>query len=205
MRLSRDRSRRGGFTLLETVIALVIFSVLGYALGVAAQVGNHSQQEVTRRSKENRELRSGTLSLAKELRSSQDSSISITVLADGNHSLRFMQPIDDAGTASWGVFDRHLGDTPALQNRANWVVQYTVRDVMVDGANQKQLVRQILDDTFVVQREQLIATGLRSGDVVPPGFRVAQAGAVWEITMSTNGPLDGNLGKSVVMHVQTRN
>ena len=200
----RSRGRRG-FTLLETVIALLLFSVLGYALGVAAHVGGSSAIEITRMRGENSELRAATLTLGEELRSTSDVNITVAALADGNHQLRFMQPITVAGASVWGVHDKQLGDTPALQNRANWIVQYTVRNQMVSGTLQKQLVRQILDDTFVVQREKVIATGLRSGTDVPPGFRVALNGAVWEITLSTDGPLDGNLGKSVVMHVHTRN
>lgn len=204
MTLPRTRAR-AGFTLVETVIALVIFSVLGYALGVAADVGNDSALQVVRLSSENRELRAATLQLAAELRTSSDDNITTAVLADSNQQLRFLQPITVAGSSAWGVFDRQLGNTAALQNRADWVVQYTVRDQMVNGVVQKQLVRQILDDTFAVQRERVVATGLRSGTDVPPGFRVVQNGAVWEITLSTDGPLDGNLGKSVVMHVNTRN
>lgn len=204
MTLPRTRAR-AGFTLVETVIALVIFSVLGYALGVAADVGNDSALQVVRLSSENRELRAATLQLAAELRTSSDDNITTAVLADSNQQLRFLQPITVAGASAWGVFDRQLGNTAALQNRADWVVQYTVRDQMVNGVVQKQLVRQILDDTFAVQRERVVATGLRSGTDVPPGFRVVQNGAVWEITLSTDGPLDGNLGKSVVMHVNTRN
>jgi prepilin-type N-terminal cleavage/methylation domain-containing protein len=205
MKRPMPKRARAGFTLLETLVALVIFSVLGYALGVAAEVGNDSALEVVRGTGQNRELRAATLNLATELRSSTDASISTVTLADGNHRLRFQHPITVGGAQVWGVYDRQLGNTAALQNRADWVVQYTVRDQAVNGVVEKQLVRQLLDEAFVVQREKVIATGLRGGLAAPAGFRVVQNGAVWEITLSTAGSMASNPGKSVVMHVNTRN
>ena len=195
-----------GFTLLETVIALAIFTVLGYGLALAAAVGSNSQREVLRMAVENKSLRESVSALADELSATSDANITTAVLADDNTRLRFMMPIVDAGANSWGVYDRRLGATPALQNRANWLVQYTVRDTqIIGGAMEKQLVRQILDTNLVVQREDVLAHGLRSGNVVPPGFRVAMNGAMWEVTLSTDGPRNRNLGKSTVFHVKTRN
>lgn len=205
-RMHRDREARAGFTLIESVIALVIFTALGYGLCIAAAVGSNSQREVSRVAAENKSLRDAIGSLTDELRSTSDANVTTALLADGNTRLRFMMPIVDAGVNSWGVYDRRLGSTAALQNRANWQLQYTVRDVAsAGGVMEKQLVRQILDTTQAVQLEDVLAHGLRSGTDVPPGFKVAMNGAMWEVTLSTDGPLDGNLGKSTVFHVKTRN
>ncbi|HTF87833.1 MAG TPA: type II secretion system protein [Planctomycetota bacterium] len=197
---------RSGFTLVETVIALVIFSVLGYGLAIAAEVGKSSQITVSRIATENHALREATSSLANDLCSTSDANIAIAALADGNHRVRFMVPIDDAGVATWGVSDRRLGHTLATQNRASWLLQYTVKNVAVSaGVVDKQLVRQIVDAAFVVQREDVIAHGLRLGTAVPPGFQVVKTGAMWEVTLSTEGPLDASFGNRTVIHVKTRN
>ncbi len=155
---------------------------------------------------EDRELRAATMTLMKELRMSADATIATFALPDGNTRLTFQMPMDDAGTAAWGVFDRTLGSTWALQNRVNWNLRYTVRDVVsLSGAVNKQLVRQILDDGGNVQREKVMAQGLRPGGVAPAGFRVAQVGDVWEVTLSTTGRSEGQAGIRTVFHVQTRN
>ncbi len=204
--LPRSSAGKTGFTLLETVIALAIFTVLGYGLALAAAVGSNSQREVLRIAVENKSLHESVATLVDELSATSDANITTALLADDNTRLRFMMPIVDAGANSWGVYDRRLGCTPALQNRANWLVQYTVRDVEIaGGVLEKQLVRQILDTNLVVQREDVLAHGLRGGNVVPPGFRVAMNGVMWEVTLSSDGPRNGNLGKSTVFHVKTRN
>jgi prepilin-type N-terminal cleavage/methylation domain-containing protein len=206
MKRARILGASSGFTLIETVIALVIFTALGYGLAIAAAVGSNSQREVSRVASENKSLRDSISSLVDELRSTSDANVTLALLADGNTRLRFMMPIVDAGANSWGVYDRRLGSTPALQNRANWLVQYTVRSAQIaGGATERQLVRQILDTALAVQREDVLAHGLRSGTDVPPGFKVAKNGAIWEVTLSTDGPDNGNSKKSTVMHVKTRN
>ncbi len=202
---SKITARRAGFTLIETVIALAIFSVLGYGLALTATLGQESQAEVQRVATENRDLREASSWLLDEMRSTGNARVTTTVLADSNNQVRFMVPIDDAGVASWGVYDKRLGGTAALQNRAGWLVQYTVKNVVLNGAVDKQLVRQILDTALTVQREDVLAHGLRSGTDVPPGFKVAMNGAMWEITLSTDGPQNGSLGKKMVLHVKTRN
>ena len=196
------RARRAsGFTIIESMVSLAIFGVVGYALAVVVDVGNHSQQTVIRTAAQGRALRSATTCLTDELRSSSDAQITVTVLGDGNHQVRFMMPIEVAGAMTWGVHDKTLGQDPADQDRPGWFIQYTVRTV---GAN-RQLVRQVLDNALVVQREHVITDGLRSGADVPPGFRMVRNGAMWEITLSTVGSTDGEAGIRAVFHVQTRN
>jgi hypothetical protein len=204
--LTLRRTARSGLTLIESMVGVALFAVIGYALSVAVSVGNHSQRMVLNMASEDRDLRSATMTLMKELRMARDASIATFALPDGNIRLTFQVPIDDAGAASWGAFDRTLGSTWASQNRVNWSVRYTVRDVVdASGAVNKQLVRQILDDLGAVQKEKVMAQGLRSGAAAPQGFRVIQQGDVWEVTLSTTGRSEGQAGIRTVFHVQTRN
>jgi type II secretory pathway component PulJ len=197
---------RSGLTLIESMVGVALFAVIGYALSIAVSVGNHSQRMVLNMVSEDRDLRAATTMLMKELRMARDASIATFALPDSNTRLTFQVPIDDAGAASWGVFDRTLGSTSSLQNRVNWSVRYTVRDVVNgSGAVNKQLVRQILDDLGAVQREKVLAQGLRTGAVAPAGFHVARQGDVWEVTLSTAGRSEGQAGIRTVFHVQTRN
>ena len=123
-----------------------------------------------------------------------------------NHELTFSVPILDGGAPAWGVYDTSLGTDPAQQNRADWSFRYTVREVPAGGgAVDRQLVRQILDDADVGQRETVVLTGLRSGAVVPPGFTVVPTGDIWEITISTESDGGASGGRRMVFHVNTRN
>jgi hypothetical protein len=200
------RTRRAGLTLVESMVGITLFAILGYALSVAVSISNHSQQMVINVSAEGRDLRGTTQTLMRELRSTADGRITITVLPDFNHQVDFMMPIDVAGAATWGVYDRSLGPDAATQNRLDWIVRYTVRDVISANGNvDKQLVRQIIDDLGAVQRTKILATALRPGGVAPAGFRMVRVGAVWEITLTTNSQGEGQAGIRTVFHVRTRN
>jgi hypothetical protein len=155
---------------------------------------------------EDRSFRASTMMLMKELRATRDDSIVITDVGDGNSQLDFMMPIDDAGVAAWGVYDRSLGATPALQNRPNWFLRYTVRDVPLGaGRVDKQLVREIVDDLLTVQKVKVLVHGLRPGNVAPAGFQVIQQVDVWQVTLSTTSQGEGQAGIRTIFHVQTRN
>lgn len=200
-----QRRGRAGLTLVESMVGVTLFAILGYALSVAVSIGNESQQTVLDVAAEDRMLRGSTMTMRRELRTARDNDIDIFVLPDGNHQVTFMMPIDVAGIAQWGVYDRMLGPDEATQNMPNWTVRYTVIDVVdAGGAINKQLVRQIRDDGLVVQRQRVLAQGLRAGGVAPAGFRMVQVGDVWEVSLSTNG-VDGQAGIRTVFHVQTRN
>lgn len=200
------RKAAAGFTLLESTIALSIFAVVGYGLAVAVDVGKDSQSMVIRESEDHRTMRTVVKTLADELRSSADDQVTVTVLADGNHQLRFMVPVVAGGVSTWGVYDRRLGSDAASQNQAGWTVQYTVRNgVGVDGGVNRQLVRQELDTALAVQREEVLADGLRAGNAAPRGFTVVKNGDMWEITLSTVGQRAGLAGITQVFHVHARN
>lgn len=207
MRLTRRTGKRSaGFTLLESSVALSIFAVVGYGLAVAVDVSKDSQETVLRGVDENRTLRTAVKSLVDEMRVSADAQVSVTALQDGNSRVRFMVPIVVAGAPAWGVYDRRIGSDFVSQNQAGWFVQYTVRNAVgVDGGVDRELVRQVLDGALEVRREDVIADGLRSGNDVPPGFRVAMNGDLWEITLSTVGDRAGQAGMTQVFHVHTRN
>jgi type II secretory pathway pseudopilin PulG len=200
------RTSRSGFTLLESVIAAGIFSVVGYSVAQAVRMGNHSQTTVMQVALGDRALRAATSSLVDDLRSSADAQITVTTLGDGNHQVRYMIPIMLAGVPGWGVYDPTLGPDAATQNRPNWSIQYTVRTVIgANGGPDKQLVRQVLDDTLAVKKEKVIIDGLRTGFSVPPGFKMVKTGSVWQITLSTLGSSASTTGITAVFDVHTRN
>lgn len=198
------RSRRG-FTLLEMIVAISLFSFVGYSVAVAMSAGNHSNVIVKRVADEDEALREASNRLVDELSATSDSRITVTTLGDGNHRLDFTQPITAAGAMDWGVHERLLGSTDAEQNRVGWNVRYTVRTVTVDGAQQKQLVRQIVDGGGAVQREKVLVEGLENGTSNPPGFHVEHVGSVWVVTLTTVGKTEGRSGIKAVFHVKTRN
>jgi prepilin-type N-terminal cleavage/methylation domain-containing protein len=201
----RCSGRRAGFTLIEMMVSLTIFTAVIYSLAVAIDVGNSSQVQVSRTASSGRALRGSTGALFDELRASSDAQIAVTTLAGGNHNVRFRMPIQVGGAAAWGVYEPTLGPTAADQNQADWFVQYTVRTTVdANGTVQRQLVRQLLDAGLAVRRERVLAQGLRDGAAVPPGFRMAQVGDLWELTLSTDDR-DGRPVIREVFHVHARN
>jgi prepilin-type N-terminal cleavage/methylation domain-containing protein len=195
-------TRASGFTLIETTVALTIFAALGYTLSVVVALGKHSQTTITGLTTEDRSLRQATTDLIDDLRNGSDANITVTVLPDGNHQVVFMEPIDLGGVASWGVYDRTVNPNPM----PNWQVRYTVNDQPLgNGLIDKQLVRQVLDDTGVLKKQTVLVDNLMLGTQVPPGFQMVKTGAVWQITLSTQGKVEGKSGIREVFHVQTRN
>ncbi len=205
--IQRRKTVGSGFTLLEMMVALTIFAVVGYSLALLLGVGSRSQRTVSRVTAEDKSLRAGALALVDELEASSDATITITALPDGNNQVRFMQPIDNGGAFGWGVYDRTLGSTPATQNRVNWKIQYTVRAVAAaTGAVNRQLLRQVLDAGNVVQSEKVIAQNLHLGTDVPPGFTMVRNGSVWELTLGLTHQVGHSSGIiKEVFHVRTRN
>ncbi len=204
---SRTSQRaRAGFTLIELAIALTLFLVMGYAVTTSLQVARRSNATVDRVANEDRALRSAADALLDDLRSTNAANVTITTVSGQNSQLTLRVPIQIGGAITWGVHERALGATAALQDRAGWSVRYLVQNTPLGNGNfDRELRRQVLDDTNVVRDEQTVMHGLRAGADVPPGFRVAQTGDVWEVTLSTEGAIAGRAGMRTLFHVRSRN
>lgn len=196
---------RSGFTLLESIVSLVIFTVIGLALTLASRAGEKTERSVAGVASENRSVRSLSQSLTDELRSSCDTEITVTHQPDGNDTLRFFVPVVNGTTLGWGVYDRTLGTTDDTQNRAGWSLRYTVVTTVADGQTTRRLMRQILDAGQNVQKQKVVLDHLRSGGDTPPGFTVRKQGATWEITLSADSPFPHGRGIQEVFDVQARN
>lgn len=201
----RPPGARAGFTLLESIVSLAVFSVVGYALTLAFGAGTNAEHSVSQTAGQERLLRGTTEMLADELRASNDARITVATLADGNHSVTFMTRIQVGTTLAWGVHDRFLGSTDAQQNRANWSLRYTVVSVVSGGTTTRRLVRQVLDNALAVQRQDVVLERVRNGTANPAGFRVVKQGSMWVVTISTDGESAAEEGMRVVFHVQARN
>lgn len=178
------RARRRGFTLLETTVSLGVFLVLSYALVVTLDMANDSQSAVSLRSSQVRAARTTQDTFADELRQADSDDVQIETLPDGNHQLSLRQPIEVAGAAAWGVFDRSLGATDEDRNRQDWRVRYTVVEGAENGATVRRLVRQIVDEDGAVQRQLTLRSGLLSGAGARPGFQVTRVGDVWRVQIA---------------------
>jgi prepilin-type N-terminal cleavage/methylation domain-containing protein len=201
-----QRKARAGFTLIEVTVSSALFLVLSYGLLMATSAMFRTHGAVLHSVSDNRMTRSCGSLLTTELRDTTESAVTITTLADGNHELSFMQPIDAGGSLDWGVHDPTLGPDEESQNQPDWRIRYTVRTVP-DGGNPpyRELLRQIVDIDDVVRKEKIIVKGLRSGTDSPPGFTVNKTGDLWEISLATvaNDPTLG--GRHAVFHVRMRN
>lgn len=199
-------SRSGGFTLVETTIALTLLLVLGYAVTTSMQVARNSNSTVDRVATEDRALRAAADALIEDLRSTNAANVTLTSPAGQNGTLVLRVPIEVGGVVAWGVHERALGPTPAEQDRVGWSVRYRVVDVPLgNGAFDRELRREVLDAGGAVRADDTLMRNLRSGAADPVGFRVAAVGDVWEITLSTVGALAGRAGMRQVFHVRSRN
>jgi hypothetical protein len=197
----KGRASSKGLTFMEVVAASAVSMVLGYALIGMVTMGNTTQATVSQVAEENDQLRTANKELMKELQVANSATMTITTLQDNNHEVTFMTPVEVSGNPAWGVRDFSLGPDPTSQTRENWKFRYTVQNVN----NCRKLVRQILDDMDVVQREEVIAENLRSGSDNPPGFQMVQAGEMWELTIGTLGEDASDPGRRVIFHVLLRN
>jgi type II secretory pathway component PulJ len=203
--LAQRPGTRAGFTLLESMVSLVVFTAIGGALALATRAGQQTERSVTDESNSSRSLREVTSALTDELRSSSDTQITVTALADGNDSLRFLVPIQNGTTLGWGVYDPSLGSDEASENRVGWSLRYTVESVVSGSQTTRRLLRQVLDQAQTVQRQRVVLDRLHSGTDNPPGFTVRKQGAMWEITLSAEPRSAVGKGIQEVFHVQARN
>lgn len=199
-----SRGRRG-FSLLEIMVATTIFSVVGYALSAAMNMAKNSHAVVVRAVSDNGSLRDGLTAVSDDMQTAGEESIEVVQLEGGNSSVDFMHPIDVAGELSWGVYDRKFGETEEEHNHDGWRVRYTVDSQAGPQGVTRTLLRQVLNEEQVLQSEETLLSGLRSGTSNPPGFRVAKAGYMWEITITMTGYTEDGRGRGALIHVRTRN
>jgi prepilin-type N-terminal cleavage/methylation domain-containing protein len=193
--VSQRARRSAGFTLLEMIVALTIFSVIGYTLTMAVDSAGSSHAEMLRTSTASKALRAASDGLIDELRTTGDARITVTALGDGNHELTFLQPIQVGGALAWGVGDN-----------ADWSIRYTVDPlVAADGTLDRQLVRQVLDDLGAVQSSEVVVHGLKDGLAAPAGFSVVQNGALWQVTITQADHSSDGMAQGVVFDVQAQN
>ena len=186
---------RAGFTLLEVVVATASFATIGYVLLFAVKASTDSQSAIYGSTEQHRMLRRASRSLLDELAMASDDTITVAQSQGTNSptTLTFRQRIENGGTAGFGVV--HLG-VP----QEDWSLVYAVEAPSTDG-DERRLVRRIVDDAGVTQKSDLVARGLVAG---AEGFRVTQAGDLWEITLTTEGR-GNNQGIGETFHVRARN
>ena len=202
----KDRARPPGLSLIEVSVASTVFLILEYALVGSLQMGKKSTDTVIRVAVENENLRKANHDLVKDLSVASDASITVETLADNNHRVTFMLPIEVGGNMTWGVWDPALGADPVSQTKENWNVRYTVVTVPDgSGGTTRRLMRQILDLGGLVQLEKPIADGLRSGNDDPPGFRVVKPGIMWQLSVSTIGEEASDKAKTATFDIWPRN
>jgi hypothetical protein len=198
MKRARTPKARGGYTLLELTISTVLLASLGYSVSLGVKMGQESNATVNRISSESRATRKSISSLADDVRGCSNSRITVTTDVAGNSRVQLMQPIVVASALVWGVYDRRLGRDEDTWNRQDWTVVYTV-----DGQN--RLVRRIVDLDGVTQIEDVLADGVRAGNLANPGFRVAQSGDVWEVNIAKSHGVNDEGTSASGFHVRTRN
>lgn len=199
------RWRRAGFTLIESMIAISIFAVVGYGLFVAVDIAFDSGEIVTDVTGTNRNLRKATRSLHDEMGQASDGTITIGNSLQGSHELTFMVPILVGGAESWGVYDRTLGSSEDDWNKENWQVRYTVQQSVVEEQLQLNLVRQVIDAAGAVQSEKTVVEHLAHGENEPAGFHVEKVGDMWVVTCTAYGSATSKQASSTTFHIRTRN
>ena len=195
-------SPTGGFTLLEVIISIAVFGVIGVGLTQGVKIADTTQQSVSSESGHNRNMRDSVVLLRDELKACQDSSIEVETSPNGNHQLVFQVPVESGIGTGWGVYDRKLGSTTAEWNRVGWKLCYLVRE---NNQGQACLVRQIIDGGGDLQREtEIVSHVLANGQEEGPGFSVTATGDVWEVTLRTKTG-EGQAARTETFQIQTRN
>lgn len=203
-RASSPLRRRRGFTFLEVVIAVSVFAVVGLTLARALSSSEDSRNLLFEIVEDNQSMRESTAALADDFGLAGEESIAVTELEDGNHEVRFMQPVEVGGNLAMGAWDDSFGDTDDERNKPGWQVVYTVVDFAGDGSD-RRLLRRIVDDEDDVQLEETIATGLANGLGANPGFQMVKAGDMWEVSLSKASHAGSDTTTRTVFHVRTRN
>ncbi len=202
MRSVWKKGGEGGFSLLELIVTMAISTVVMGAVVLISKSSQDSSATIVKEGQKARDLRRAANLISKDLRQGGGGTLTVTTLGDGNHSIVFRKPISfAAGAVTWGVFDRSLGNSPSARNKANWYYRYTVVPVtMKGGIVDRQLVRDFLDGSSVLQKRQVIAHFLRKGTGANPGFSVVPSGSLWKVKIATQRPK--SVGESAIQKLE---
>ena len=201
----RARARAAGFTLLEMSIATTIFGIAGYGLLQTVRVADQSHESVLESADGTRALREASATILDELRAARAADLSVTTMPDGNSDVRFTTPIEAAGVATWGVHDARLGASEEEQNREGWLLRYAVEAVQqASGNTVRVLVRQVLDDTGAVQRQDIFLGDL-SGTSEIERFVMRPTGDVWEIELAAKDEGSPHHERTATFNLRIRN
>ena len=191
-----------GFTLIEVILSVSIFGVIGMGLSQGVHIAESTHDSVSSETGHNRDMRDSVGVLRDEFKTCQDSSIEVVTTVDGNHQLVFQVPVDSGIGTGWGAYDRKLGSTSAEWNRVGWKICYVVRN---NNQGVSCLVRQIIDGGGDLQREtEIVSNVLVNGQPEGPGFSVNQTGDVWEVSITTKAG-SGHAARTETFQIQTRN
>ncbi len=195
--MMRPSGKRAGFTVLEMTIASGIFLLVGVALQDTVLMADRVQETVFDRSETSRDLRGIGSQLVDEFKSTQDASLEVQALPSGDDQVTFQTPISIGGVDLWGVEELGIeGGDP----QQDWSLRYTVVD-----AQDRRLVRQVLDADDAVKSSEVVMGGLSEVEGVP-GFSVQQTGDVWAVTLTLDPDGEaGTNGRSIDFHFRTRN
>ncbi|MBL4770544.1 MAG: prepilin-type N-terminal cleavage/methylation domain-containing protein [Planctomycetes bacterium] len=191
-----------GFTLIEVILSVSIFGVIGMGLTQGIHIAESTHESVSSQTGYNRDMRDSVSLLRDEFKTCQGSSIDVVPTDDGNHQLVFQVPVDSGIGTGWGAYDRKLGSTSAEWNRVGWKICYVVRE---NNQGVSCLVRQIIDGGGDLQREiEIVSNVLANGQAEGPGFSVTETGDVWEVSITTKAG-DGHAARTETFQIQTRN
>lgn len=197
--MRRAQRGRSGFTLVEMMLVAGIFGIVGYALMGAVEMGHDSSSQVIGKTRSSSELRGSAGDLSNDLSMANNASVVVNTLPDGNQEVELMQPVGNGPTPAWGVEDPKLGSNPG------WKLRFTVAGVQQPGGLDRQLVRQVVDDTGQVRAARILAHGLSGGAGQPPGFTCAWTGSVWVVTVRKRPSQSSHQGEEMSVHVRSRN
>ncbi|MEZ5975388.1 MAG: prepilin-type N-terminal cleavage/methylation domain-containing protein [Planctomycetota bacterium] len=180
MKVLSRHQRRGGFTLVELMIAASIMGLIGLGLTQGLHLATSTHDQVATRAVTNTNLRASVRNLRNELKSCTEGRIDLANDANGNQILTLQVPVDDGANQGWGVYDRNLGANEAEWNRIGWELRYAVGNVQ---GGRGELLRQIIDDNGNLVRQTSLADNVLVGP--DAGFLVQQTGEVWQVQLTT--------------------
>lgn len=166
------RGSRAGISVVEMLLAVTVFSGVGYVLSMTLTASEATHDTVERTAEMNASVRDCIGSMRDELRAARAASIVVDDVG-GFARLTFQTAIQGGapGAPAWGAYERELDLDEALCHRAGWSVRY-VADPGV--AQPPPLQRQILDDVGAVRHTEVLVDAVTD-------FDVTDAGAVWSI------------------------